>query len=190
MIAGPREREGGRSETLVQQVHDRAGARAHLEGVVEEEPLREELEVLELRLPDVRFVVRCSSGTYVRAIARDLGDVLGVGAHLTELRRTGIGRFPVTDAVSPDSFADAEAVAGAAITPLEAVGHLGRVEVDDEVARRIAHGQRVRLGDGTRADETSVSHPGTLVAAAHGGSLVAIAAIEDGVLRPRKVFGP
>ena len=50
-----------------------------------------ELELLDLDLPRVRFRVRCSSGTYVRAIARDVGEALGVGAHLTELRRTGIG---------------------------------------------------------------------------------------------------
>jgi tRNA pseudouridine55 synthase len=49
--------------------------------------------VHEVALPDVRISVRCSSGTYIRAIARDLGAALGVGGHLTALRRTAVGSF-------------------------------------------------------------------------------------------------
>lgn len=52
-----------------------------------------ELEVVEMRLPEVRIRLRCSSGTYVRAVARDLGAALGVGGHLTALRRTAVGPF-------------------------------------------------------------------------------------------------
>jgi tRNA pseudouridine55 synthase len=52
-----------------------------------------ELVVHEVALPDVRISVRCSSGTYIRAIARDLGAALGVGGHLTALRRTAVGSF-------------------------------------------------------------------------------------------------
>ncbi len=48
--------------------------------------------------------VRCSKGTYIRSIARDMGDMLGVGAHLTDLRRTASGRFNVRDAVALDEF--------------------------------------------------------------------------------------
>jgi tRNA pseudouridine55 synthase len=56
------------------------------------------LEVTGVELPDVGIAVRCSSGTYVRAIARDLGAVLGVGGHLTFLRRTAVGPFTLDDA--------------------------------------------------------------------------------------------
>ena len=52
-----------------------------------------DLTVLEVSVPDVRISVRCSSGTYVRAIARDAGAALGVGGHLTALRRTAVGEF-------------------------------------------------------------------------------------------------
>jgi tRNA pseudouridine55 synthase len=55
------------------------------------------LEVSGVELPDVRISVHCSSGTYVRAIARDLGGALGVGAHLTALRRTAVGPFTLAD---------------------------------------------------------------------------------------------
>ena len=57
-----------------------------------------ELTVHEVALPDVRITVRCSSGTYIRAIARDLGAALGVGGHLSALRRTAVGAFDLSRA--------------------------------------------------------------------------------------------
>jgi len=59
---------------------------------------------------DVDISVRCSSGTYVRALARDLGEALGVGGHLTALRRTAVGPFTVDDAHTLDDLADDLAV--------------------------------------------------------------------------------
>lgn len=58
------------------------------------------LDILEYAWPLVRARVECGRGTYIRAIARDLGDALGVGGYLTELRRTFVGRFTVADAVT------------------------------------------------------------------------------------------
>ena len=55
---------------------------------------------------DVDFSVRCSSGTYVRAIARDLGAALGVGGHLTALRRTAVGAFDLSAACTLDDLAE------------------------------------------------------------------------------------
>ncbi|RYP82079.1 tRNA pseudouridine(55) synthase TruB [Nocardioides guangzhouensis] len=55
---------------------------------------------------DLDLSLRCSSGTYVRAIARDLGAALGVGGHLTALRRTAVGRFDLTSAHTLDQLAD------------------------------------------------------------------------------------
>ena len=59
-----------------------------------------ELTVTEIRGPEVDISVRCSSGTYIRAIARDLGAALGVGGHLSALRRTAVGRFDLAQAHS------------------------------------------------------------------------------------------
>ncbi len=61
-----------------------------------------ELVVHEVRLPEADFSLRCSSGTYVRAIARDAGAVLDVGGHLTALRRTAVGPFGLAEAVAID----------------------------------------------------------------------------------------
>lgn len=63
-----------------------------------------EFEITRIALPDVDFRIICSKGTYIRSIARDLGDALDTGAHLTALRRTRIGNFKVEDAIQPIIF--------------------------------------------------------------------------------------
>jgi tRNA pseudouridine55 synthase len=137
------------------------------------------LAITHVALPRVGLRVTCSAGTYVRALARDLGEALGVGAHLVSLRRTAIGDFPVERALAFDQLADARRVAEAALDPLEALQHLPTVDVDDEAAARILHGGSVALSDDAAA--------GTVVLA-HAGSLVAIGERAGGVVRPRKVF--
>ena len=61
-------------------------------------------ELLDFTPPDIRFVVECTKGTYVRTLAHDIGQALGVGAHLIQLRRTRIGRFDVADAAPLDEL--------------------------------------------------------------------------------------
>ena len=65
-----------------------------------------ELVVHDVSLPEVTISVRCSSGTYIRAIARDLGAALGVGGHLTALRRTAVGAFDLSVARTLEALAD------------------------------------------------------------------------------------
>lgn len=137
------------------------------------------LEVTAIDGVNVSFRVRASSGTYVRAVARDAGDALGVGAHLTALRRTAIGEFDVDGALGPDQLEDDVAVRAALIDPLRAMAHMPTIEVDEDESRRISHGQR--LAAGGRAD------PG-IVALAHADALVAVAESDGETIRPRKVF--
>lgn len=160
---------------------------------VELEPVRVTIHRVELRsvdLPRVRFSVRCSTGTYVRAIARDLGRALGVGAHLTALRRTSIGGFGVERAVGPDDLGDPASVRRARIDPIAAVGHLARANVERDDAHRLRHGQRIRVRSATLAQPEGASGglDGQLVAVVHQGDLLAIAQMSDGGLNPRKVF--
>ena len=61
-------------------------------------------EILEINLPEVRFKVNCSKGTYIRSLANDFGQALGVGAYLKQLRRTKIGSFTVDNASTIDSL--------------------------------------------------------------------------------------
>ena len=140
-----------------------------------------ELEIMSVTLPFVRFSVRCSSGTYVRAIARDIGLMLGCGAHLTELRRTTIGKFRVETAISLEELANADAVSAACVEPSAGLLHIPPLSVDEAVADRLRNGQRVRI-------EQQGGESKALVAVTHGDNLIAIATLDAGLLRPRKVF--
>jgi tRNA pseudouridine55 synthase len=69
-------------------------------------PLRiDEIELLDYRLPDIRIRVVCSKGTYIRALARDIGQALQSGAHLTALCRTRVGEFRLEECHTLDTFA-------------------------------------------------------------------------------------
>jgi tRNA pseudouridine55 synthase len=97
---------------------------------------------------DVDAVVECSSGTYVRALARDLGAALGVGGHLTALRRLRVGPYRVAEARTLDALAERLEVMS-----LEdaAASAFPRLDVDDETARSVSHGgplPRTGLGPG------------------------------------------
>jgi tRNA pseudouridine55 synthase len=139
------------------------------------------IELLAVELPDVTFDVECSSGPYIRAIARDAGEVLGVGGHLRALRRTASGRFHVRDAVPLDRLADADAVRAALVEPLQALTHLPCVELSEAQARDVAHGRSVAAAEALP--------PGTTVAlASAGGGLLAVGEAAEGVVQPRKVF--
>ncbi|MBI4538322.1 MAG: tRNA pseudouridine(55) synthase TruB [Gemmatimonadetes bacterium] len=151
---------------------------------VKAEPVPVEIHaitVLEVALPEVTFHVDCSSGTYVRALARDLGEALGVGAHLTRLRRLRVGRFSVEDAVPAGELHDAERVARAWLTPAQALAHLPRADVGTDEAVRLAHGQGVRA-------PPSLPEGAEPVAVFRDDELVAVAAVRGGWLRPNKVF--
>ena len=62
------------------------------------------IEILDINLPFVKILIDCSKGTYIRALARDIGLSLGVGAYLTDLERTKIGDFLLENALSIDDF--------------------------------------------------------------------------------------
>ncbi|MBI4545556.1 MAG: tRNA pseudouridine(55) synthase TruB [Gemmatimonadetes bacterium] len=138
------------------------------------------IEALAFDLPEVEFEVECSSGTYVRAIARDVGAELGCGAHLIRLRRTRIGPHTVGQAVTLEGLRDPAALEAAWVSPLAALAHLPLVRVEGEAAERLGHGATVRAPAGAPA--------AGLVAVASGAELLAVAEAADGTLRPRKVL--
>lgn len=119
-----------------------------------------EIERAPLAAVDLDVEVDCSSGTYIRALARDLGAALEVGGHLTALRRTRIGPFQVADAASLDSL-DADSL----LSPAEvAVGVLGAFPVTDDEARDLRHGKRLPGAAGRLASGSAAIAPdGTLV---------------------------
>jgi tRNA pseudouridine55 synthase len=136
------------------------------------------IDVHEVDLPNVTFEVECSSGTYIRAIARDLGVALGTGGYLTELRRTRIGGHDVAQAVHLDELGEEARIRDAALTPAQAIEHMNAVELTDDEVRAIRFGQRIE----------SHAHGDDLVRLMQGGNLIAIAQPVDGMLKPRKVL--
>jgi tRNA pseudouridine55 synthase len=89
---------------------------------------------------DLEATIRCSSGTYIRALARDLGRVLGTGGHLTALRRTSVGPYTIAQARTLDSLSQRLVV-----TPLAeaAAAAFPRVDLTEDDSRRLAHGARI-----------------------------------------------
>ena len=144
-----------------------------------------DLRVLEVDLPRVRLGVRCSSGTYVRALARDLGRSLKVGGHLSTLRRTDIGPFSGESAANLDTLSDPEAILANLIPSALALAHYPAFHVGREEAVRVCQGQALPL---TRTDSGTELPKETPVRVLLDGDLLAVAVREDDQLRPRKVL--
>jgi tRNA pseudouridine55 synthase len=107
------------------------------------------IDVVSADLPQVEIEVHCSSGTYVRAIARDLGAAVGVGGHLTALRRTAVGSFTLADARTLEALTEE-----LMITPIAdaARASFPVVDLDDEQAENVRVGRRLDLAlDATTA---------------------------------------
>lgn len=80
-------------------------ARAGVEVVLDARPVTVgEFEITAIQLPEVHFRVLCSTGTYIRSLAHDFGQILGTGAYLQELKRTKIGNYNVADALTPQQW--------------------------------------------------------------------------------------
>ena len=105
------------------------------------------------------FACQVGPGTYVRALARDLGERLGGAAHLAALRRTGVGPFEVSAAARLDGLADRDAIAACLLDPLAALRGIPRLSVSEEQAGLLGHG---RLLPYAAADEHADDAAGPL----------------------------
>jgi tRNA pseudouridine55 synthase len=150
------------------------------------------LDVLDIRwvagdagpgVVDVDVDVACSSGTYIRAIARDLGTALGVGGHLTALRRAAVGGFTLDEAVTLDELAQrVDAGRSPVTTDLTAAAarFFTRRDATPEEATTLSHGGPLRpIGIDT---PYAVFDP--------AGEVIAIVAERDGRVRAEVVFAP
>ncbi|MCU0488357.1 MAG: tRNA pseudouridine(55) synthase TruB [Anaerolineales bacterium] len=142
------------------------------------------LEVLEWAPPEAVVDVYCSSGTYVRSLANDLGKALGTGAHLVGLRRTKSGRFTLRDAVPlrrlQEAF-DAGNWYRYLIPAAEALADWPMVELDADQVELIRHGHRIPADPEASGWARGVSQQGDLV------SLLEVDE-ETQEWQPRKVF--
>ncbi|WP_376691435.1 tRNA pseudouridine(55) synthase TruB [Wenzhouxiangella sp. EGI_FJ10409] len=116
--------------------------------VVERPPRAVEIHELELIDRDeqtLRLKVTCSKGTYIRSLARDIGEALGCGAHLSGLRRTASAPFDIRDSVELEALESLTREQARALLapPDHALQHLPAVELDEQQASRMAQGQRL-----------------------------------------------
>jgi tRNA pseudouridine55 synthase len=128
-------------------------------------------------LKDVDATVRCSSGTYIRALARDLGAALSTGGHLTRLRRTRVGGYGLEAAKTLDQLADTFEVMPLAEA---AAAAFPRRDLSADEARRLAHGGRLVAETAEAAGPTAAFAP--------DGTLIALLTEQDGQARPLVVF--
>jgi tRNA pseudouridine55 synthase len=123
-------------------------------------------------------VVDCSTGTYIRSLAADLGTALGGGAHVRNLRRTSVGRYTLDDAVPLDQISLA-----AVRPPVEALSGMATRAVSDELAAAVGHGKVLS------PDELGVDGAGPWGIVAPDGRLLAVyEACPDGRVKPTVVL--
>jgi tRNA pseudouridine55 synthase len=135
---------------------------------------------------DVDVTVECSSGTYIRALARDLGDALGVGGHLTALRRTQVGPYTLDQAHTLEQLAETLDVleisdAARALMPNRELSEAETTEIS--FGRRIGAGATAGTPEAATADKPAAAF-------APDGSLVALLADAGSYAKPVLVFAP
>lgn len=145
------------------------------------------IELLSFKNPTADLLITCGSGTYIRALAHDIGVALGVGAHLSALVRVQNCGMHVDDAISLEDLAHAMEIGQLSdvITSKEkAMAHLPRITLSSENEQRALQGQRIPL-DTVPKTETDIA------AFNEAGQLIAmLCPREPGLFKPRKVFLP
>jgi tRNA pseudouridine55 synthase len=126
--------------------------------------------------------VECGKGTYIRTLCADIGAVLGVGGHVSSLRRTSVGRFNVTDAVRLDSLTH-ELIAAKLNSSSESISFLPAVNLTAEACADVLNGKKIATAQ--------VFDSNQLIRLIKEGELLALAVFQaDGFLQPTKVFPP
>lgn len=146
------------------------------------------LDLVDWAPPDVHVRVSVSTGTYIRALARDLGDFLGCGAHLRSLRRTSIGPFEVGAAASPETAVTADRPAGAWREGADAIPWMPVRTLEEAEIVFVSTGQPVERGTLAPAVANSPDADPRRVSLVHGGSLIAVGREDGDLILPEKVF--
>ena len=137
------------------------------------------LELMEFRFPELVFRTRVTAGTYVRALARDIGEMLGTGAHLTALRREAIGSLRIEQAVSLEVLSTETPI----LTPLSVLGHLPRIELSEAQVTDVGHGRAAQI-------QPEFTSSGSVAGVGAGDRLIAVGRVEDKLFRPEVVLEP
>ena len=136
----------------------------------------------ELNFPSMKISVECSSGTYIRSLARDLGTLLGVGAHVSDLRRLSIGEFSVENCIDADSLRKGLLPdRNAEVEVSKALGHLRSIDVGKDIAKKLRNGIHIR-------SPNSDYKNGEAIVILSNGELVGMAEADQEVIRPKKIL--
>jgi tRNA pseudouridine55 synthase len=147
------------------------------------------IEILSWQWPLLHLQITCGSGTYIRSIARDLGQLLGCGALMSRLERTAIGEFRIEDAVSPESLQQTS-IHDAIIPATQIATHLPRYQCSEQDCVDLVCGRQLVV-DQQRLSVTESLPAGTQIALADKlfQQLYAVAVMtENGTLQPKNVF--
>ena len=147
------------------------------------------LTLLEVGPDQARFEMKCGKGTYVRSMARDLATALNTLGYVAELRRTACGPFAETQAISLDKLGEFRHIAASFVRPVStALDDIPALAVTEDEAQRLSRGQPIPvLGpDGSRFPEAGPSDQ--IVRVETSGRLVALARIENGMVRTVRVL--
>ncbi len=143
------------------------------------------IEVLQFNWPDLELEIDCGSGTYIRSIARDVGETLGCGGFVQTLVRTRTGPFTLAEAIEP-ALLSSESIYQYLRPALDAVGGLPRLMLDSGQVQSVAAGRRLRTQDlgavPTDAGQVALLDP--------EGILIALGEFDPahGSIQPRKVL--
>jgi tRNA pseudouridine55 synthase len=136
--------------------------------------------------PFVSFTVQCSKGVYIRSLCADIGDALGMGAHVTSLQRTRSGRFSLDACVTLEELATMAAAGAldAAVTTIdEALAGFPVVSLADADAERVCHGNKVPC-----PESVANGNGGMVRLHDRSGRILALARADENFLRPELVF--
>lgn len=159
------------------------------EGIeIEREPVEitiSELEVSNINDGSAQMRVRCSAGTFIRTLAEDIGKEIGIGAHLTELRRTAAGIFSIDNSLSLEELGSIDEPSSKMISMNEAVGHLESIELSEDRVRKTLSGLSTRI----QRDDLKAGVFIRMIDAANELIAIGIFNAEENTVQPKVVLG-
>jgi tRNA pseudouridine55 synthase len=141
-----------------------------------------DLTITDWSPPEFTLTVTCSAGTYIRSLAHDLGQALGIGAYLARLVRVASGQFTLANAVALDTLLASDSPTQYLVTPRAALADWPTVDLSAAELNDVSHGRAIPASD---ADEDV-----TAFTYAPDGTLAAVLRAEGGLWKPQKVFLP
>ncbi|MBI4825460.1 MAG: tRNA pseudouridine(55) synthase TruB [Nitrospirae bacterium] len=140
------------------------------------------IELLDFHMPFVKLKVACSKGTYIRTLCHDIGQKLGVGAHMTELQRTAIGEFNLKDALKIDELKDLDLASSdnkAVHTLNSALKHMPEFKITEDMVLSVSHGNAINIRQGSELSDDIKTAQGIRILSPNN-ELLAIGRYDDG----------